>query len=53
MIHLTNSAVMPAGNFGTYRYSPATLADLSDTLAGKRGPWLSAIGYPQNVEFLV
>ncbi len=29
MIYIMNSAVMPAGNYGTYRYSPATVEDLA------------------------
>ena len=52
MITIMNSAVMPAGNFGTYTYSPATTEDLTDVVRGNRGPWQSAIGYQQNVELI-
>lgn len=43
-----NSAVMPAGNFGTYAYRPATVDDLAALVRGELGEWQSAIGYPQN-----
>lgn len=52
MIYLMNSAVMPAGNYGTYTYSSASVAELADVLAGNRGQWQSAIGYPQNAELI-
>lgn len=43
---------MPAGNYGVYRYTPATLDDLADVMRGKRGPMTSCIGYPQNAELI-
>lgn len=49
MIYLMNSAVMPAGNYGTYRYKPATLEDLKLVLQGE---YVSAIGYPQNADLI-
>lgn len=52
MIYLMNSAVMPAGNFGIYRYSPATVADLAAVVRGEHGSWCSAIGYPQNADLI-
>lgn len=52
MIYIMNSAVMPAGNFGTYRYSPATIDDLRRVVSGSLGPWQSAIGYPQNLQII-
>ncbi|MBL8473829.1 MAG: DUF1874 domain-containing protein [Rhodocyclaceae bacterium] len=52
MIYLMNSAVMPAGNYGTYLYAPATLADLAAVLRGERGPFQSCIGYPQNADLI-
>lgn len=52
MIFLMNSAVMPAGNYGTYTYSPATLADLAAVLRGQHGPFRSCIGYPQNADLI-
>ena len=52
MIFLMNSAVMPAGNYGVYTYSPATVDDLVDVLNGEHGDWGSAIGYPQNREII-
>lgn len=52
MIYLMNSAVMPAGNFGTYRYSPATLDDLAAIFRGDHGPMQSCIGYPQNADLI-
>lgn len=48
MIYLMNSAVMPAGCYGTYTYSPAGLEDLAAVLRGEHGPMRSCIGYPQN-----
>ena len=47
--YLMNSAVMPAGNFGVYRYTPATLADLAEVMAG---PHVSCLGYPQNADLV-
>lgn len=52
MIYLMNSAVMPAGDFGTYEYAPATLGDLADVLRGVHGEYKSCIGYPQNCELI-
>ena len=52
MIYLMNSAVMPAGNYGVYLYSPATLDDLAAVLRGERGPVQSCIGYPQNADLI-
>ena len=52
MITIMNSAVMPAGNFGAYRYTPATLDDLAAVLRGDKGEWKSSIGYPQNAELI-
>lgn len=52
MIHLMNSAVMPAGNYGTYAYQPASIEALREVLRGDHGPWESRIGYPQNVELI-
>lgn len=49
MIFLMNSAVMPAGNYGTYRYRPATLDDLRTVVQGE---YVSAIGYPQNADLI-
>ena len=50
MIYIMNSAVMPAGNFGTYTYEPATLADLQNAIAS--GQYQSCIGYPQNIDLI-
>ena len=49
-LYLMNSAVMPAGCFGTYRYFPMA----ADTFGWylKTQPVVSTIGYPQNVELL-
>lgn len=52
MIHIMNSAVMPADNWGTYNYYPATLGDLQHVLSGRLGDWQSAIGYPQNIDLI-
>lgn len=52
MIYLMNSAVMPAGNYGCYVYRPATVDDLRDVLADRHGPWVSRIGYPQNIDLI-
>lgn len=41
---LLNSAVMAAGAYGTYEYSPATAEDLRELVAG---PYCSRIGYPE------
>ena len=52
MIFIMNSAVMPAGNFGTYDYSPATVGDLAAVVQGDASGWCSCIGYPQNVDLI-
>jgi len=52
MIYLMNSAVMPAGNYGTYRYQPATLGDLREVMHGGHGPVTSCIGYNQNADLI-
>ena len=52
MIHLMNSAVMPAGCHGTYVYGPATTQDLKDVMLGKHGTVKSSIGYPQNADLI-
>lgn len=52
MIFLMNSAVMPSGNYGTYTYSPATLADLAAVMHGDHGPLTSCLGYPQNADLV-
>lgn len=52
MIFLMNSAVMPAGCYGVYKYQKASMQDLKEVLQGKHGPWVSTIGYPQNVELI-
>lgn len=52
MIYLMNSAVMPAGNYGLFRYSPATVKDLRKVVQGDLGPWSSTIGYPQNADLI-
>lgn len=52
MIYLMNSAVMPAGNYGAYRYSPAVVGDLAAVLRGEHGPMKSCIGYPQNADLI-
>jgi hypothetical protein len=52
MIYLMNSAVMPAGCYGIYRYRPATVDDLRSVLNGDHGRWESRIGYPQNIELI-
>ena len=52
MITIMNSAVMPAGNFGAYIYSPATVDDLARVVHGKMGEWQSAVGYQQNIELI-
>lgn len=52
MIHLMNSAVMPAGNYGRYEYAPATIEDLRAVMQGRHGRWASAIGYPQNAALI-
>jgi len=38
MIYVMNSAVMPAGCFGTYQYLPASVDDLAAVLKGEYGP---------------
>lgn len=52
MVYLMNSAVMPAGNYGTYDFGPATLDDLRAALSGKFGPVTSCIGYPQTAALI-
>lgn len=52
MIYLMNSAVMPAGNYGTYTYGAASVEALADVVSGWLGEWQSAIGYPQNAELI-
>jgi len=52
MIYLMNSAVMPAGCYGTYTYRPATIADLAAVVRGEHGPWLSCMGYAQNCDLV-
>jgi hypothetical protein len=43
---------MPAGNYGSYVYQPASIEDLRSVLRGNHGPWESRIGYPQNLELI-
>lgn len=52
MIHLLNSAVMPAGCYGTYTYRLATLTDLAAVVRDEHGEWTSAIGYQQNIDLI-
>ncbi len=52
MIYIMNSAVMPAGCFGTYTYRPSCIEVLKNILEGRYGMWESAIGYPQNVNLI-
>lgn len=52
MVYLMNSAVMPAGNYGTYVYRPASMDDLAAVMQGDRGPMRSCIGYPQNADLI-
>lgn len=52
MIYIMNSAVMPAGNYGTYTYSKASLDDLAAVLSGEHGPMQSCIGYQQNADLI-
>lgn len=52
MIFLMNSAVMPSGCYGTYTYQRASLQDLLQVLQDRYGPWVSTIGYPQNVDLI-
>lgn len=52
MIYVMNSAVMPAGCFGTYQYLPASVDDLAAVLKGEYGPWQSTLGYPQNLDLV-
>jgi hypothetical protein len=47
-----NSAVMPAGNFGTYSYEPASVRTLAAVLRGEQGPVRSCIGYAQNCDLV-
>ncbi len=50
MIYIMNSAVMPAGCFGTYTYQPSTLDYLRGVLASQE--YKSCIGYPQNIDLI-
>lgn len=50
MIYIMNSAVMPAGCYGTYSYQPAALEDLKQVI--QSGHYTSAIGYPQNIDLI-
>lgn len=52
MIYILNSAVMPAGSYGTYTYEPAAIDTLRAVLAGPEGSWASRIGYAQNVDLI-
>ena len=52
MIYLMNSAVMPSGNYGLYRYAPADLTDLEFILLGLEGEFKSCLGYPQNADLI-
>ena len=52
MIYLMNSAVMPAGNYGTYEYSETSLEELKEVLKGQHGPYTSHIGYQQNADLI-
>ena len=52
MIYLMNSAVMPAGNYGEYTYSEASLEDLGKLLRGEYGEYRSHLGYPQNADLI-
>jgi hypothetical protein len=52
MIYIMNSAVMPAGNFGTYEYSPATVCELAAVVRESPDNWCSCIGYAQNIELI-
>ena len=50
MKYLLNSAVLPAGDYGLYRYSPATVKDLTAFLHS--GGYVSRIGYPETAEYI-
>lgn len=52
MIYIMNSAVMPAGCYGTYTYSPASVTDLAAVLKGEHGEFKSCLGYPQNADLV-
>lgn len=52
MIYLMNSAVMPAGCYGTYQYRPVVLAELNHLVHGDLGEWESCIGYAQNADLI-
>ena len=43
---------MPAGCYGTYEYSKATIDDLDEVLRGTHGEYQSHIGYPQNADLI-
>lgn len=49
MRYLLNSAVIPAGEYGDYRYTPATKAELREFLLGD---FLSRVGYQQTADFI-
>jgi hypothetical protein len=46
---IINSAVIPAGGYGTYEYRPATRADLRDAL---RREHVSRIGYEETARLI-
>ena len=52
MIYLMNSAVMPAGCYGAYRYEPATIDDLAALMRGDLGAFESCLGYDQNADLV-
>lgn len=52
MIYLMNSAVMPAGCYGTYICSAASIEDIKALVSGNLGKWESYLGYPQNAELI-
>jgi hypothetical protein len=47
---LLNSAVIPAGGYGLYQFSPATAGELADFLAD--GDYQSRIGYVQTAQMI-
>lgn len=48
--YLLNSAIMPANCYGTYTYTPATVADLTEAL--QAGTVISRIGYDQTAAMI-
>lgn len=52
MVYIMNSAVMPAGQYGLYRYSPASIDDLRAVVTGQCGHWRSTVGYPQTADLI-